>query len=164
MSKKRDQWSETESYHEIFIFVSLACCQINRENCTNLFFLIVDEETGKCIEDWSISIYRRWNYENNIASIVCHVENLEDKNLDLEIFRETIDYVLHKLQQGHEYDPMSLCALKIFFPVHKNVCINDFVEILTEFQKSTLLVFTIVPAISLSNSNSYVSICGVRHQ
>lgn len=35
--------------------------------------VFADEETGCSIGDYSVSIRRRWNYENNCAAIVCYV-------------------------------------------------------------------------------------------
>lgn len=123
------------------------------------------EETGQCIQDWSISIFRRWNYENNIAAIVCHVDNIESNTmLTAAIFRETLDYVLQKLNQAHEYDPNSICNLKIFYPVTKNVCTYSFISVLDEYRKTIALVHTIVPVVALSGKNSFLSICGVRTQ
>ena len=46
-------------------------------------FFIVDEETGCSISDYTISIRRRWNYENNCAAIVCYVST---GNCEFSIF------------------------------------------------------------------------------
>lgn len=35
--------------------------------------MILDEETGRSIGPYTISIRRRWNYENSCAAIVCYV-------------------------------------------------------------------------------------------
>lgn len=32
-----------------------------------------DEETGRSIGQYKVAIRRRWNYENNVAAIICHV-------------------------------------------------------------------------------------------
>lgn len=123
------------------------------------------EETGKCIDDWSICIFRRWNYENNIAAIVCHIDNLDGSIMNEAIFQETIDYVLYKLHQGHESDAMTLCALKIFYPINKMIPLEEIVRIMNDYQSTTnSLVYTIVPVLSLQSSHTYLSICGVRHQ
>ncbi|XP_055606409.1 uncharacterized protein LOC129754384 [Uranotaenia lowii] len=80
------------------------------------------EETGCSIGDYTISIRRRWNYENNCASVVCYVSTglatsttkltelsddfmLHHKQLAQSISREqihdTIAYVLRKLLQDY---------------------------------------------------------------
>lgn len=129
-----------------------------------MFFLFLDEETGKCIDDWSICIFRRWNYENNIAAIVCQIENHEDSLMNETIIKETIDYVLHKLQQGHESDTMSLRALKLFYPVNKRIPLDEIVRIMNDYQSTNSLVYTVVPVLSLQSPHTYLSICGVRYQ
>lgn len=131
------------------------------------FIFYLDEETGKCVGDWSILIYRRWNYENNIAAVVCHVDNTGDEHsllLTVEIFEETVKYALQKLQQGHENDSTSIYNLKIFYPLNKNVCVEEFLSVLDDLKESFCLVFTIVPVIGLKSENTYLSISGMRNQ
>ncbi|KXJ84076.1 hypothetical protein RP20_CCG020970 [Aedes albopictus] len=80
------------------------------------------EETGCSIGDYSISIRRRWNYENNCASVVCYVSTglatsttklaeLSDdflqhhnqlaQSISREQIHDTIAYVLRKLLQDY---------------------------------------------------------------
>ncbi|XP_035899807.1 diphthine--ammonia ligase [Anopheles stephensi] len=80
------------------------------------------EETGCSIGEYSISIRRRWNYENNCASIVCYVstglatsttkltELTDDylhhhtqlaQRITREHIHDTIAYVLRKLLQAY---------------------------------------------------------------
>lgn len=130
-------------------------------------FAIIDEETGKCMGDWSILIYRRWNYENNIAAVVCHVDNTGDDlaaPFSTDVFEEAVKYAMHKLQQGHENDSTSIYDLKIFYPLNKNICIEEFLAILETLKESFCLVFTVVPVIGLKCENTYLSISGVRNQ
>lgn len=128
-------------------------------------YYFTDEETGQCVQDWSISIFRRWNYENNIATILCHVSNTDANTvLSAAIFRETIEYVLQKLNHGHEYDPKTICSVKVFYPVNKNICAYSFVSILEEFRRTVPVVHTIVPVVALHHKNTFLSICGVRTQ
>jgi hypothetical protein len=37
------------------------------------FFFCTDEETGRCVSGFRVSIRRRWNYENNVSAVVCYV-------------------------------------------------------------------------------------------
>lgn len=129
----------------------------------------LDEETGKCLDEWSISIYRRWNYENNIAAVVCHVGTTTDDHaahaFSAQVFEETVRYTLQKLQQGHENDSTSIYNLKIFYPLNKNIRIEDeFLAMLEGLKESFCLVFTVVPVIGLKSENTYLSISGVRNQ
>ena len=32
-----------------------------------------DEETGRCVGNLKVSLRRRWNYENTVSAIVCHL-------------------------------------------------------------------------------------------
>lgn len=34
---------------------------------------MADEETGRCVGNFKVAIRRRWNYENNVAEIVCYL-------------------------------------------------------------------------------------------
>lgn len=38
-----------------------------------MLFSCADEETGRCVSGFRVSIRRRWNYENNVSAIVCYV-------------------------------------------------------------------------------------------
>lgn len=125
-----------------------------------------DEETGKCLDQWSVLIYRRWNYENNIAAVVCHVDNTggDTTSLSADVFRESVSYTLQKLDQGHENDSTSIYDLKIFYPLNKNVCIEEFLAILENLKELFCLVFTIVPVIGLKSEQTYLSMSGIRNQ
>lgn len=35
----------------------------------------IDEETGCCVDNYRVSIRRRWNYENNVAAIVTYISS-----------------------------------------------------------------------------------------
>lgn len=128
--------------------------------------MVADEETGKCVGEWSILIYRRWNYENNMAAVVCHVDNTGDfpRSFTTEVFEDVVKYTMHKLQQGHENDTTSIYDLKIFYPLNKDICIEGFLAILEGLKESFCLVFTVVPVIGLKSEQTYLSISGVRNQ
>lgn len=125
----------------------------------------LDEETGKCIDDWSISIYRRWNYENNIAAIICHLDYSKEPGspITIEICTAAFEYLMEKLQ-GHQTDKTSIISLKIFCNVQKRIPLDSITEILNEFKKSVMLVYTLVPVVNLYNENAYLSVCGIRIQ
>jgi hypothetical protein len=40
--------------------------------------LCADEETGRCVSGFRVSIRRRWNYENNVSAVVCYVSTGEN--------------------------------------------------------------------------------------
>ncbi|KAJ8970366.1 hypothetical protein NQ314_001277 [Rhamnusium bicolor] len=122
------------------------------------------EERGKCIDNYSISIYRRWNYENNIVAILCRVDHPEsDIGFNNKIFREAMDYTLQKLKQGQE-DDTSIFSIKIFYSVTKNLQSAFFIDYFEEFTKDIFLSYTFVPVISLKNRQTFLSICGIRIQ
>ncbi|EFA02050.1 uncharacterized protein LOC663632 [Tribolium castaneum] len=120
------------------------------------------EETGKCFQGYSISIYRRWNYENDIAAVVCYVHNTEETELSEDIFIETVDYVIQKLNQGHENDATSVYNLNIFYPRMKIRTLN--VDYLQKLAENIALVYTLVPVTYVKSEHTYLSICGVRNQ
>lgn len=126
---------------------------------------VLDEERGRCIESFAISIYRRWNYENNIAALVCLVESQDDVvELNETVFIETIGYVIEKLQQGHENDEKSVYDIKIFYPVDKRFEAEQFLRHLNTLKETMSVVYTFVPVVCLKNKNTYLSITGVRNQ
>ncbi|KAK5643599.1 hypothetical protein RI129_007444 [Pyrocoelia pectoralis] len=124
------------------------------------------EETGKCVEDWSISIYRRWNYENNISAIVCHIDCSQNDadTIPIEVCRETLRYIIQKLQLGHENDATSICNLKIFYNVQKNISLEDVIDCINELKESITIIYLLVPVVSLYSEHTFLSVCGIRKQ
>ncbi|KAF7282425.1 hypothetical protein GWI33_002657 [Rhynchophorus ferrugineus] len=123
------------------------------------------EERGKCIDNYSISLYRRVNYDNNVAAIVCRVESA-DKSQTFEdnIFSEALTYSIEKLKQGHENDSTPVYNLKIFYSVLKVTEPNSLLSMMESFVDSTTLVYNFIPVVNLKNQNTFLSICGIRNQ
>ncbi|ERL94936.1 hypothetical protein D910_12208 [Dendroctonus ponderosae] len=123
------------------------------------------EERGKCIDQYSISLYRRVNYENNVAAIVCRLDGTDDGEvLTNKIFLETLSYCIEKLKQGHENVDRCVYNLKIFFSVLKIAHIASLVDIVETFAESICLVYTFVPVVKLKSLKTFLSISGVRNQ
>jgi len=123
------------------------------------------EERGKCIDNYSISLYRRVNYENNVAAIVCRVESTEDiETFDTHIFYEALSYSIEKLKQGQENTLASVFGLKIFYSVMKFADVSGLMEIVQRFAESTCLVYSFIPVVKLKNDHTFLSICGIRNQ
>lgn len=108
-------------------------------------------------------MYRRWNYENNTAAVVCHVEGPKnDESLPEGVFDEAVDYALRKLRQGQEGDSGSVYNVKIFCPVSRDVLREDCLRKLSEIEMN--LAFTLVPVVGLHSRNTLLSICGMRNK
>lgn len=125
---------------------------------------VLDEERGKTIDNYPISIYRRWNKENKITTVLCRIDHPEgDCSFSDTVFEEAMNYTIQKLNQDHEKDSSSIIDLKIFYSITKNVesslFVNYFEDIIT---KDLALSYTLVPVILLRNQHTFVSICGVR--
>lgn len=131
-----------------------------------IFIKLLDEETGKCIEDWLVSIYRRWNYENNTGAVVCHLEYSKDScnAFNSVIFEESLKYIIDKLQLGHDSDETSVCNLRIFYNVYKKIPVEEIMKILDASRQTTKIVYTLVPVVSLYSKHTYLSVCGIRIQ
>lgn len=126
-------------------------------------FQFSDEERGKCIDDYSISIYRRWNHENNITAILCRVDHPETEIIfQNHVFKEAMDYAIQKLKQGNEDDATSIINLKIFYSVAKNIESSYFLDYFENHTKDLELSYTFVPVLSLRNKQTFLSICGVK--
>lgn len=117
------------------------------------------------MEDYTISIRRRWNYENNVAAIVCHLShsNLETETLTEELCKEVLTYTLSKLNQNYDTN-ISVDYLRIFYPVNRNIDVETLFSVLTELRASFNFVYTVIPVCSLQDITILLSICGVRNE
>ncbi|XP_034489328.1 uncharacterized protein LOC117793033 isoform X2 [Drosophila innubila] len=199
------------------------------------------EETGCSVSDYTISIRRRWNYENNCAAIVCYVATglassttqltqLSDdvlgnhcrlaQGLSAENLDEILTYIVNRLlkdypitrrqrlleQQQEELkanstatptEAMTLTTvqaaatpggagdqqqqtaadanntlpaihLKLFYQVNAAPPTDLLLQALHDFrhkcQEMASIVYTVLPACSLHNFSTFLSICGVRHE
>ncbi|XP_037939753.1 uncharacterized protein LOC119672709 [Teleopsis dalmanni] len=196
------------------------------------------EETGCSVNDYTISIRRRWNYENNCAAIVCYVSTglassttqltqLSDdilsnhchlaQCLTTENIDEILSYVVKRLlkdyptakrivsdgtstncddfsadanvnnhanvntshnstnNHNHHYNntnsaTVSIPAihLKVFYQVTAAPSVEILLNGLKDFRKKFIdtanIVYTVLPACSLHNFSTFLSICGVRHE
>ncbi|XP_066245228.1 uncharacterized protein [Euwallacea similis] len=122
------------------------------------------EETGKCIGSYSICLFRRLNYESNVAAIICRIESAgSDELFENDVFKETVEYCIDKLKHGHESDSECVYNLKVFFSVVKFEDMTPLQEILRKFAENMCLVYTFVPVVKLKHEHTYLSICGVRN-
>lgn len=98
--------------------------------------------------------------------MVCHIDNMENQDACLpeSVFNAALEYSLHKLQQGYEEDNTSIYNIKIFYPLKKNILVNNFINKIEDIKKSLRLVFTIIPVICLNSKHTFLSISGVRNQ
>lgn len=78
--------------------------------------------------------------------------------------RETLNYAVAKLQQGHEYDPNSICSLKIFYDAKRDIPMMYLSDIIIEIKNTVQLAYTVIPVLGLKSDNTCLSICGVRNQ
>lgn len=164
------------------------------------------EETGCSVEDYIISIRRRWNFENNVAAIVCYASTNTaisraqptDTKLDIlanhrELARkmtadnliEILSYTLNKLlkdcaaqNRRRSSTPINASPasspilpaihLRIFYQVISDVPVEVLTNTLQEFSERSAatvkLAFTVIPACSLHNFNTFLSICGMRYE
>ncbi|KAH8273471.1 hypothetical protein KR018_002962 [Drosophila ironensis] len=183
------------------------------------------EETGCSVGEYTISIRRRWNYENNCAAIVCYVstglassttqltqlsddilgnhcrlaqavsaEHLDDI-LTYVVNRLLKDYPLAKRQSataaasvsassgntppatpgnqpggagGDQQQTLPAIHLKLFYQVNAAPATELLLQALHDFrvkcQDTASVVYTVLPACSLHNFSTFLSICGVRHE
>ncbi|KAG5681606.1 hypothetical protein PVAND_011022 [Polypedilum vanderplanki] len=151
------------------------------------------EETGCSINNqYVLSIRRRWNYENNCASIICYVSTGQTtsstKLTDLtdEVKRhhdeltnqfnqshiiEVMKYVLGKIMQDYPTNTENIPAVffRVFYQVSQTTPspANLIIKTLQAFKESTKTAnigFTVIPACYLQNFSTFISICGVRHE
>uniref|UniRef100_A0A1A9ZLS4 Diphthine--ammonia ligase n=1 Tax=Glossina pallidipes TaxID=7398 RepID=A0A1A9ZLS4_GLOPL len=184
------------------------------------------EETGCSISDYTISIRRRWNYENNCAAIICYVSTglassttqltqlSEDilnnhrhlaQNLKADHLEEILTYVVNRLLKDYpslKRSNENLCTshdgisttennvnaihnctsnsanvdiilppaihLKVFYQVTAAPPVDLLLMALNEYrekcEQTANIVFTVLPACSLHNFSTFLSICGVRHE
>ncbi|CAH1106414.1 unnamed protein product [Psylliodes chrysocephalus] len=120
------------------------------------------EEKGKCVDNFSISIFRRWNHENHLSAILCTVIN-PDENAVCEpaIIHQALDYTIQKLLLGFE-DEKSIISLNIFYTTKKNIHEKDILNYFKNETKNVVLSYTFIPVMSLNSNQTFLSICGVR--
>lgn len=176
-------------------------------------FLILsklDEETGCSVGDYTVSSRRRWNYENNCASIVCYVStglassstqltDLSDdiiqrhkqltQGLTVDNVNEILNYIGNKLLKAKgvpspilpEQPKQSTNSsnststetrvpaihLKVFYQVSATPPIDLIIRTISEYRdtnaKHLSIAFTVLPASSLHNFSTFLSIYGIRH-
>ncbi|KAL1505808.1 hypothetical protein ABEB36_005285 [Hypothenemus hampei] len=123
------------------------------------------EERGKCVGKYSILLYRRVNYDNNISAIVCQVGSVDNvETLDEEAFFEALSYSIDKLKQGLENDSLCVFNLTIFYAASKLEDVSFLIEIVQKMSEKERLVYTFVPVVKLKNERLFLSICGIRNQ
>lgn len=130
------------------------------------------EETGECIDSWSISTYRRWNYENDAAAIVCHVATSsisDSETTPAHIFAQAVTFTLNRLRQPHagelsnansnEETNSSVCALRVYYRYCETTAPLDEYE---SFLRNFDVVFSLVPARALATPSCRLSLVGTR--
>ncbi|XP_069686866.1 uncharacterized protein [Periplaneta americana] len=134
------------------------------------------EETGCCVGGFRVSIRRRWNYENNVSAVVCYVstgtsnsstvmveegkEPLSPSQLSDENMSEILCYALSKLLR--KAAPTTVCSLRIFCKIGKAPSPCRIQSVLSKAEGFNI-VHSIVPVCHLHNAQTFLSICGVRH-
>ncbi|XP_050540996.1 uncharacterized protein LOC126905392 [Daktulosphaira vitifoliae] len=141
------------------------------------------EETGCCVDNYRVSIRRRWNYENNVAAIVTYISSGSCTSLlAINDFTETSSEVISAtgLEEAFRYslkrllrgEPTStptdaICSLRIFYkvsceqkpPIYRQLINSTLKTLKTEFH----IVATVVPVLHLHHPNTFVSIYALRH-
>ncbi|XP_014468532.1 PREDICTED: diphthine--ammonia ligase [Dinoponera quadriceps] len=134
------------------------------------------EETGRCVGNFKVAIRRRWNYENTVSAIVCYMCTrssnstgniateacLPSTELTENELMEAFEYVLCKLTKGSQ-SANPTCNLRVFYKVGSSPGPNLVHSVLSKFSTANLVI-TIVPATHLHNFNTFLSICGIRHE
>lgn len=167
----------------------------------------LDEETGCSVGDYTVSSRRRWNYENNCASIVCYVSTglassstqladlSEDiiqrhqqktKGLTVDNVNDILGYIVNKLlkakgvpsadtlkQSSNSSNSTSAetrvpaIHLKVFYQVSSTPPIDLIIQTISEYRETNAkrlsIAFTVLPASSLHNFSTFLSIYGIRH-
>lgn len=128
------------------------------------------EETGECIDNWSISTYRRWNYENDAAAIVCHVANSsisDSEPTPAHIFAQAVTFTLTRLRQptvaelsnSNEDSNHSVCALRVYYRYGETTAPLDEYE---SFLRNFDVLFSLIPARALATPSCRLSLVGTR--
>lgn len=79
-----------------------------------------------------------------------------------EGLHEAFEYLLGKLtKQSKTENPT--CCLRIFYKVGCTPGPNTIQRVVNKFTSKNLVI-TIVPTTHLHNSNTFLSVCGIRHE
>ncbi|XP_012275518.1 diphthine--ammonia ligase isoform X2 [Orussus abietinus] len=134
------------------------------------------EETGRCVGNYKVAIRRRWNYENTVSAIVCYLStgssnstgnlvaetSLSSAELTEAELTEVFEYLLCKLTKGSQ-SVNPTCSLRIFYKVGSSPGPSFIQSVLSNFSTRNLVV-TIIPTTHLHNFNTFLSVCGIRHE
>lgn len=82
--------------------------------------------------------------------------------LSIDELTEVFEYLLCKLTKGSSNDNPT-CCLRIFYKVGTSMSSNFIYNVMSKFSLRNL-VTTVVPATHLHNLNTFLSICGIRHE
>ena len=83
-------------------------------------------------------------------------------NLTAEDLIQCFDYLLCKLRKGSQSENPT-CHLRIFYKVGDLLEAKLIQNTLAHFSNQNI-VFTIIPIMHLFNYNTWLSVCGVRHE
>ncbi|XP_044020531.1 diphthine--ammonia ligase isoform X2 [Aphidius gifuensis] len=140
------------------------------------------EETGRCISNFKVAIRRRWNYENDVSAVVCYLStgssnstgnlaanessssslSLTPLEISDEGLHEAFEYLLGKLtKQSKTENPT--CCLRIFYKAGCTPGPNIIQRVVDKFTSKNLVI-TIIPTTHLHNFNTFLSVCGIRHE
>ncbi|CAH0393653.1 unnamed protein product [Bemisia tabaci] len=136
------------------------------------------EETGCCINDYRISIRRRWNYENTVATVVCYVStgssvsnpgvsksSTSESNLlpiSEEDLEKIIRYAIGKLLQGDQTPTDSVLSLRIFYRIDKSLELAQILEVVSQI-KEFKISSSVIPVCHLHHPNTFLSIIVIKH-
>ncbi|XP_063230260.1 uncharacterized protein LOC134535177 [Bacillus rossius redtenbacheri] len=123
------------------------------------------EETGCCIDDYRVSIRRRWNYEHTVSAVVCHVSTgsgpeggagMTDDQLS-----QVLCYALGKLLR--KAPPATACHLRVFCRAGAAVGPERVHAVLARAEGFNI-AHTVLPVRCLPRPRAFLSVCGVRHE
>ncbi|XP_051166123.1 uncharacterized protein LOC127284629 [Leptopilina boulardi] len=125
------------------------------------------EEIRKNMGNIKILLRRRWNYDN-ISAIVGYLsfdltKNSEtnQENFTQDELIQCLEYLLCNLKKGSLTENPA-CTLRIFYK--GNLFSSQYIQnLLVPFLNDNLVV-TSIPALYLHNANTYLSVCGIRHE
>ncbi|XP_043482320.1 diphthine--ammonia ligase [Leptopilina heterotoma] len=124
------------------------------------------EETRKNMGNIKILLRRRWNYDN-ISAIVGYLSfdlpSLTDSptNFTQEELAQCLEYLLTNLKKGSVTENPA-CTLRIFYKASRFS--SEYIKNLLVPFSNQNLVITSVPALYLHNADTYLSVCGIRHE
>ncbi|XP_063697230.1 uncharacterized protein LOC134828168 [Culicoides brevitarsis] len=128
------------------------------------------EETGCSIDNFTVSLKRRWNYESECSSGICTIGNYstgQTSDMSEEQLLQVFDYFIRKMCPDvlHANNEIHTLYIRIFYHVsHTPLFLRDVLDKLHNERINIKLAITLVPVCGFQSNFDIISMTAIRHE